>query len=74
MGQPRKIWYPAPGSKPVPSCKPQAPAPTSDIPPDDLLCTWVFRVTSTKGNGKGYWELKYIHSGCSQHTTLPRAA
>lgn len=73
MSSPRK-WQPVPGGRGIPSIRPAQPVPRSDIPPDDLLCTWVFRVTSTVGNGKGHWELKYIHQGCSQHASLPRAA
>lgn len=68
-----KQWYPAPGTRTMPSLRPARP-PRSDIPPDDLLCTWTFRITSTEGNGTGYWELKFIHAGCRQHASLPRAA
>jgi len=56
------------------SIRPAVPPRAGAIPPDDSLCTWVWRITSTEGNGTGYWELKYIHAGCLQHSHLPRAA
>jgi hypothetical protein len=40
----------------------------SDIPPDDLLCTWVYLASA------GCWQLKYIHRGCRAHGKLPRSA
>lgn len=64
----------APKLRPAAGIRPASPV-QQESPPDDWLCTWVYRVAVwSDGPKDGVWELKYINAACLAHARLAHAA